>query len=678
MNPLLKSCLINSNRSTVTTETDPYFDENTNESSRNSSRSNILVSTPSLGNNITRSLKDRDPYEIYEPVKLLGSGSMGTVSMVKKRKDFVGGTARIKNLSTRKRLEMHHVHPLAIKICAIPFVGKWFETCTGLEEYTKVMPCEYNKIDDEEGGDSGKDSKTIDDKSFRRGNSLVDAIEGMRDLGKMFAMNISSHEPNYIRINNYMEKQRKEGNYEPYYALKSIHLNRVHDPTFVNELRNEISIMKNLDHAHISKLIETYDFRGNIYMVLELCSGGDLYSRDPYTEDQAARIISSVMSAVAYMHENDIIHRDLKYENIMFASCHAKAEIKIIDFGLSKKYFPDKPTIKEGVGTIYTMSPEVLEGESTNKADIWAIGVLAYMLLSSQMPFYGRTRSEIVEKIKNCEYDFQGKRWMQVSRQAKNFVTYLLQHDSDRRPSAEVARQDFWLNKKLSSSVRTANEEDMEAVATSIENYATHTMLRRLGLMLIAHKSTSEEIERLRKVFKKYDSRKKGSISLEDFSACLKVYGWNDDYIKHLFQCADLDGTGKIKYTEFLAAAIESTGLVTEERIAEAFDRLDSDDSGYISLEDLREILGDDVPEEYIEQVIAEADFKRDRMISYDQFLSLWDADLKEREIESLAGINKGRTVDDLAEEILRISEDVSSRFASFRSARTVRSYTDF
>jgi hypothetical protein len=74
MNPLLKTCLINSNRSTSSTECDPYFDEN--NISRHSSRSNIVVSTPSLGNNITRSLKDRDPYEIYEPVKMLGTGSM--------------------------------------------------------------------------------------------------------------------------------------------------------------------------------------------------------------------------------------------------------------------------------------------------------------------------------------------------------------------------------------------------------------------------------------------------------------------------------------------------------------------------------------------------------------------------------------------------------------------------
>lgn len=78
--------------------------------------------------------------------------------------------------------------------------------------------------------------------------------------------------------------------------------------------------MKKLDHAHIARLIETYDHKKNIYVVLELCSGGDLYSRDPYTEDQAARIISGITSAVAFMHEHGVVHRDLKYENIMFAT----------------------------------------------------------------------------------------------------------------------------------------------------------------------------------------------------------------------------------------------------------------------------------------------------------------------------------------------------------------------
>jgi Ca2+-binding EF-hand superfamily protein len=135
------------------------------------------------------------------------------------------------------------------------------------------------------------------------------------------------------------------------------------------------------------------------------------------------------------------------------------------------------------------------------------------------------------------------------------------------------------------ASVRTATDADMEAVANSIENFSNHPMLQKLGLMVIAHKSSSDEIGVLRKAFKRYDHDKNGTITYPPFKESMKQYGFNDDYIEYLFQSVDLDGTGTIKYTEFLAATIESTGLVTEERIAEAFDRLDSDDSGFISFQ---------------------------------------------------------------------------------------------
>lgn len=107
--------------------------------------------------------------------------------------------------------------------------------------------------------------------------------------------------------------------------------------------------MKTLDHAHIIKPIETYDFKGHLYMVMELCSGGDLYTRDPYTEDQASRIIGNILSAIAYMHEHNVIHRDLKYENVLFANNTSKAEIKLIDFGLSKKRRKGQ-NLQDGVG----------------------------------------------------------------------------------------------------------------------------------------------------------------------------------------------------------------------------------------------------------------------------------------------------------------------------------------
>lgn len=142
--------------------------------------------------------------------------------------------------------------------------------------------------------------------------------------------------------------------------------------------------MKKLDHPHIVRPIETYEYECNLYIVMELCSGGDLYSRDPYTEDQAARIVNAIVNAVGFMHEHCIIHRDIKYENVMFVNNSPKAEVKLIDFGLSKKYFPHQ-TIKEGVGTIYTMSPQVLEGDYNESADMWAIGVLAYRKKNLEM-----------------------------------------------------------------------------------------------------------------------------------------------------------------------------------------------------------------------------------------------------------------------------------------------------
>ncbi len=187
---------------------------------------------------------------------------------------------------------------------------------------------------------------------------------------------------------------------------------------------------------------------------------------------------------------------------------------------------------------MYTMAPEVLKGNYNNKADVWATGVLAYMLLSSQMPFYGRKRKEILDKISRCNYDFKGRRWSTVSNPAKNFISDLLMHDPNDRPSAREARQSLWLNMRLTSSVRTATEADMDAAAVSLENYCAHKTLQKLGLMVIAHKSNSEEIGFLRNVFKRYDKDRNGSIELPEFKRCLSKYKYSDEYMEKLFNGA--------------------------------------------------------------------------------------------------------------------------------------------
>ena len=112
------------------------------------------------------------------------------------------------------------------------------------------------------------------------------------------------------------------------YALKSIQLDRV-SPQFLTELRNEIDILKGMDHPNIVKAYEVFSHKKQIYLILELCDGGDLYTRLPYSEKQAAMIVGKLVSAVKYLHDHRVVHRDLKFENIMFENKTENAEIKV-------------------------------------------------------------------------------------------------------------------------------------------------------------------------------------------------------------------------------------------------------------------------------------------------------------------------------------------------------------
>ena len=107
------------------------------------------------------------------------------------------------------------------------------------------------------------------------------------------------------------------GHHDTFLALKSISLEKTMSKALLDEMKNEVEILKKMDHPNIVRAMETYNYKHQIYIVMELCSGGDLYTRDPYSEEEAANITASILSAVAYMHSLDITHRDLKYENIV-------------------------------------------------------------------------------------------------------------------------------------------------------------------------------------------------------------------------------------------------------------------------------------------------------------------------------------------------------------------------
>jgi len=585
------------------------------------SKKNLLHS-PSLRSNLTREQRDRDPLFFYEIVKTLGVGSMGSVSLVQKRKNVVGGSARkdIQEAVQRQKSE---------KACLqIPVIGGLFRFCIdgSLKHKSERGLRAHHRGTSSFGGSIAswfsptQDILTMSNGSSKDGAPQQPNLEDAPPLPKLSSSpNLTTDAPSTTSSGNPIQ-----------YAMKSIHLKRVSDNAFLTELRNEIAVLRQLDHPHIVRPIETFELRNQIFIIMELCSGGDLYSRDPYTEEEAARIVSSILSAIAYMHSKNILHRDLKYENVLFVNDSPKAEVKIIDFGLSKVY-GDNTELTEGVGTIYTMAPEVLHGYYTAKCDIWSIGVITFMLLSSQMPFYGRKRRHIVEQILNAQFDFRGRRWKRISKQAKAFIEDLLVLDPEDRCDASTALRATWLNRRFAATTRGPDAEEESMARAAMLRYAGYTKLKKMALMVVAHKSSSEEIGILRKVFQKYDTTRDGCICYEDFCNALSEFGHSDEDLKEMFDAVDLDGTGKIRYTEFLAATIEAQGAISEERLAEAFDRLDSDDSGYISAENLAEILGQEFPKEEIEEIIADAGLTDNNRVSYADFLHLWE-EKKEQE----------------------------------------------
>ena len=267
------------------------------------------------------------------------------------------------------------------------------------------------------------------------------------------------------------------------------------------------------------------------------------------------------------------------------------------------------------------------------------------MLLSSQMPFYGRKRSQIVDQILQGRYEFRGRRWKKISPQAKAFIQSLLVVDPSERLTAEEAYGQSWLNRRYAATVRNATSAEILSAQQSLVKFSTYSKLKKVALMVIAHKSTSAEIGILRKIFQQYDTGKDGSLNFAEFKAAFKAAGLSDKDCWTVFDACDLEGTGKIRYTEFLAATIEARGAISEERLAEAFDRLDSDDSGYISASNLRQILGEDFPQEEIEAIIREADISKDGQISYSEFLALWQEQNEAKQDEALI-LLQGKEVD--------------------------------
>lgn len=208
-----------------------------------------------------------------------------------------------------------------------------------------------------------------------------------------------------------------------------------------------------LNHPNVIKLKEIFESETQLFLILELVTGGELFDRiverQYYNEKDAADAVKQICEAVAYLHDNEIVHRDLKPENLLYRSPAEDSPLKIADFGLSK-ILTNNATMQTVCGTPGYCAPEVLRGEEYEPAiDMWAVGVITYILLCGFEPFYDdRGDQAMFQRILKCDYEFMSPWWDEVSVNAKDLVSKLIVKDPKKRLTAKQALQHPWVQGK--------------------------------------------------------------------------------------------------------------------------------------------------------------------------------------------------------------------------------------
>lgn len=250
-------------------------------------------------------------------------------------------------------------------------------------------------------------------------------------------------------------------------------------------IRTEIGVLLKIQHPNVIRMKDIYETQSQIYIVLELVTGGELFdrvvSRGHYSEKDAAKAVKEMLIAVKYLHDNGVIHRDLKPENLLYENLSPDARLKIADFGLSKIIGP-QVTTNTVCGTPGYCAPEVIRGKNYNgSVDLWSIGVIAYILLCGYEPFVDDDEKYMYKKILKADYEFDSPYWDNITQNARDLVSRLLKVDVRERLTVENALMHPWVRGVAASG------EHMEEAQTNIKLFNARRKMKALtdiGLVL--------------------------------------------------------------------------------------------------------------------------------------------------------------------------------------------------
>jgi len=408
-------------------------------------------------------------------------------------------------------------------------------------------------------------------------------------------------------------------------AIKSIDITKIKDK---DRFQQEMDIQMMLDHPNIVKLYETFVDARRVYLVMEICTGGELFDRiveeaekhegSAFGEKDVARYMQQILGAMRYLHSKCYAHRDIKPENFLLQNKTREAEIKVIDFGLAKHYTPGEP-MKTKAGTPYYVAPQVLLGKGYDeKCDIWSCGVITYILTCGYPPFFGDSDEDILKRVKKGTFDFPSPDWEKNSKELKDFITQMLTMDDKKRPSAEDLFNHPWI---ITASAGTQAQVTFDkGVATNMRKFRFSSNLKKVVLTMIAQNLKDSDLEQLRQSFIVLDKNKDGTLSKPELIDGMKSANvpMPADF-ESVLDGLDTDGSGSIDYSEFLASTLSRKQYLKEEAAWAAFRMFDKDGDGQITKEELALVLEDKDLAISLE-IMKEVDTDKSGSISFEEF----------------------------------------------------------
>jgi len=422
--------------------------------------------------------------------------------------------------------------------------------------------------------------------------------------------------------------------------------------SFFEDLRTEVRMMHEADaHPNIIKISEVFEDISNLYIVMEHCSGGELFDRissegigaADFSEKDASNILRQIVSAVYYLHTLGIAHCDLKPENFIFMNKKKDSILKLIDFGMAK-IVHWRMYHRRMNGTPYYIAPEVLSGCYNESCDMWSIGVIMFIIVFGFPPFHDSTNNPNRYKSDQIIYERVKKGFtpkvkagygpwfpadQPVSMACKDLIARLLRSDVAGRMTAEEAMSHPWLlGKENGGKLKRPVDAD---VNRAMKHFHRNCQLQSEILLVLKNCKylSSHQEAAVKKTFQTIDLNGDGRITEDELFQALHSIDKNitraDTH--SIMLSVDANSNGVLEYDELLSSRINRKLISKEERMRKVFRCLDVDGSGSLTAQEIQGALMSihhDIGIDKCTELLKEADSNGDGVIDYEEWIEMF------------------------------------------------------